>query len=143
MSNPKPTESEANELVKIRKVISAKLVWKREPKSWRLKAKAVATGQDYVFEVIAYIGKTNYSFTLLYHNCVLRKFTKHSPHKVGGVLYNDPHKHIWDGETENAKAYVPDDINPSDDINTQFLDFCKECNISLVGVYQNVAYQIQ
>ena len=136
-----PTKTEADNLVAKYKVASSKLAWRPEPKGWRLQATVMAVdSDDLVFKLTGYIGKSNYSFVLLYQNWPIRKYTKHAPHPIGGVLFTEPHKHLWDGETEQRMAYVPDDIEPDADINDQFLAFCKECNIELVGPYQRVIY---
>ena len=138
-----PTRSESDQLVKSSKIISARIVWRPEGRNWRLRVKAFAEGSEESFDITGYIGRTNYGFALLYRNFVLRKFTKHAPHRIGGRVFGEPHKHVWDGETENRIAYVPDDIDPNDDINDQFMSFLKECSIRLVGEYQRVAYQIR
>lgn len=140
MSINKPTEAEANELVEMEKIILGAAEWKQEGKCWRIKARVLAVGQDYIFDIAGYVGGNNYGFTLLYQNYPIRKFNKHSPHRIGGMLYRVPHKHVWNGETENAKAYIPDDINPDDDRNLQFLAFCKECNITILGAYQHIVF---
>lgn len=143
MAPRQPSKSEADHLIQIPKAISAKVIWKPDGKSWRLRTKAIALDQDDIFDIVAYIGRTNYSFVLLYSNYPIRKFTKHSPHRIGGKIFTDPHKHVWDGETENRIAYIPDDIDADSDLNEQFLAFLAECNIKLVGDYQSVAYQIK
>lgn len=133
----KPSQQKSDELVNLPKIISATVKWKKHTQGWRLKAKAVAINGEESFELLAYAGKTNYSFALLYKKYPLRKFTKHSPHKIGGLLFDKPHKHVWNGTTENKIAYIPDDIDPDDDINQQFLSFCEECHIEIVGGYQS------
>lgn len=143
MASRQPSKSEADHLVQLPKTISAKVIWRPEGKSWRLRTKAIALERDDVFDVVAYIGRTNYSFVLLYSNYPLRKFTKHSPHRIGGKMFREAHKHVWDGDTENRIAYIPDDIDPNSDLNDQFLAFLAECNIRLLGDYQTVAYQIR
>lgn len=55
------------------------------------------------------------------------------------MVYTEPHKHRWDEILEDkVGAYIPSDIDPKSDINEQFLAFCKECNIELVGAYQPI-----
>ena len=140
MPQHKPTETDDNELAAIAKAVTTKVIWRLEPQGWRLKVKVAALEREEVFDLTAYRGRTSYSFTLLYHNYVIRKFTKHGPHEIGGVVFTQPHKHIWDGETENRKAYIPPDINQADDVNEQFLAFCRECHIEILGEYQSVAF---
>lgn len=139
----KPTYDEANELVRIPKRIAAKLRWHCEGKGWKLSARAFGINGDEILEVRGYVGKVNHSFALLYHNFVLRKFTKHAPHKIGLNTFKEPHKHIWDGDSELKQAYIPEDINPNSDINDQFLCFCKECNIEITSEYQRVAFNLR
>ena len=45
-----------------------------------------------------------------------------------------PHKHLWDDEWEDKRVYIPDDIRFGD-INEEFVDFLRECNIQLRGQY--------
>jgi hypothetical protein len=154
MSHAKPTKTESDKLVEMKKVVSKNLVWKRRgPYSWHIQAVAAASVKDSQsrkdrqesFRIVGYVGKTNYSFALIYRGCPLRKYTAHSnsPHRIGNELFCRPHKHKWNGYTENKEAYYPDDINPDDNINEQFLSFCKECNISLAGAYQTVAFELK
>lgn len=81
------------------------------------------------------VGKTNYSFCLLYNNHPIRKYTKHGPHKIGSQIFREPHKHVWNGYSENQEAYIPDDIDPTQDIEAQLEAFCQECNIKIVSHY--------
>ncbi len=134
-----PTRAQSEELISMPKIVSAQVTWKILSKGYRLDVKAAAVGREEVFKLKGVIGKTNHSFVLLYNNYPIRKFTKHAPHKIGGTIYYEPHKHVWDGKTENREAYIPDDIDPDDDLNKQFLDFCNECNIEITGEYQHVA----
>ena len=101
-----------------------------------------AIEEDAIFTLVGVVGRTNHSFALLDGtNVPLAKFTKHAPHVIAGRLFDVPHKHIWDGETENsALTYIPDDINPEDDLNDQFISFCEECNIELLGNYQRCSF---
>ena len=135
----KPTRAYSEELISIPKIVSAQVTWKTLSKSYRLEVNAAAVGREEVFKLRGFIGKTNHSFVLLYNNYPIRKFTKHAPHTIGKTIYYEPHKHVWDGKTENMEAYIPDDIDPNDNLNKQFLDFCDECNIEIMGEYQHIA----
>lgn len=140
MNTPIPTKEFADQLVDARKVISEKVTWKQETRgSRRLKATALSLDPRAKFTVTGYIGKKNYSFALLYRNYPIRRFTAHARHIFDNKLFTEPHKHVWDEVNEDGDAYIPEDINPEDDINNQFLAFCEECNINLVGGYQRVA----
>ena len=141
MSPSKPTKAEADQLVAARKVVSAPVTWASTPSgSWRLEAKALAIEPRAVFILKGTIGRRNHSFALLYQKYPIRKYTKHYRHRVGKKVFTEPHKHIWDEQQGDRDAYVPDSIDPADNINDQFLSFCRECNIELVGGYQSVMY---
>ncbi len=137
----KPTRNEAEQLLQAQKSIDDVINWHMTPQGWRLNVSVQTLEYPEDLRLVGFIGKTNHSFALLYHNCPIRKYTRHAPHEIGGVLYYTPHKHVWNGEDENSEAYVPDNINPSDNINQQFLDFCQECNIELSSGYQWVSYE--
>jgi hypothetical protein len=79
------------------------------------------------------VGRTNYSFTLLYNNSPIRKYTVHHHHKnpSGEVIYG-PHKHTWGDVYLDNCVYVPDDIR-SDNPYNALIDFLAECNITLAG----------
>lgn len=138
----KLTRAEADILVKSKKVVSASATWKSIGGAWRLETAVLEPKSDSILRLTGYIG-TNYSFSLLYRNYPIRMFTKHHKHMFQGEVYRVPHKHIWSEITETAEVYIPNDINPKDNINDQFLDFCKECNIDLKGGYQRVVYEFR
>ncbi len=138
-----PTRTEADELVAAQKVISAHVQWSGYPNGWRLNARVFVVPTRTPLDLRAVIGKTNHSFALLYRSYPIRKYTKHFEHRVGKQVFDRPHKHTWDEELEDREAYYPEDIDPESDINDQFLAFCKECNIELVGGYQSVNYHIR
>lgn len=141
MPSSKPTRTEADDLVAATKVVSSIVVWRAEPTGWRLQARVLATEKRELLELRGYIGRTNYSFALLYGNIPIRRYTKHYMHRVGKQIFLEPHKHIWDERTEDVEAYIPSDIDPKADVNDQFISFCQECNIDLVGGYQRINYQ--
>jgi len=141
----KPSKAEADRLIAVPKIASSAIRWKYSDVSARLETIVITPDQpEHFFRLLAYVsneGSRNYSFVLLFHNHPIRKFTKHSPHKIAGVWVKEPHKHVWDGETENRQVYIPDDIDPiNQTINEQFLAFCAECKIELVGEYQYLAF---
>jgi hypothetical protein len=138
------TKNEADNLIKIRKIVSASVSWfPCINGSWRLDVKALAQEAHSFLIIKGCIGKDNYSFALLFNNTPIRKYTKHAMHKFQNQIIIEPHKHTWDEEFEDKKVYIPNDINPKDNINDQFLAFCKECNIELLGGYQSVLYEFK
>jgi hypothetical protein len=142
MASSVPTEKEAEHLVKARKIVTASVSWMPHTSyGWRLETKALALDTKDIFRVIGTIGRDNHSFALLYKNYPIRKYTKHHKHKWNGVIYTEPHKHKWNETTRDADVYIPNDINPDDNINDQFISFCRECNIDLLGGFQPVLYE--
>lgn len=143
MSPGKPTRSQADQLVAARKVIASLVVWRSESShSWRLEARALSVDPRAIFALRGYIGRANHSFALLYENYPIRKYTKHLKHRIGDRILRVPHKHVWDYDSEDHDAYIPSDIDPDSDINDQFLAFCSECNIDLIGGYQRVLCEV-
>lgn len=133
----KLSTEEADRLVKAKKLVSASVSWKTSNNnSWRLEAKAVELETQEILSIKCYIGKDNYSFALLYKNYPIRKYTKHQRHKFNGTVYDEPHKHTWDTEYGDKQVYIPKDIDPGASIDQQFFSFCNECNIELIGGYQ-------
>ena len=157
------TTAKADEIIAEDKIISEELIWRVEPqvlfggrrgssrRGRRQRARrqgsdwdkftleadvsSLDTGENLKFR--GNVGKTNRSFTLLYQNTPIRKFTVHGTHKdpVTRIVYTEPHKHWWDERHEDRRVYIPDDIrigNP----NEELVDFLKECNISLLVAYQ-------
>ena len=143
MATLKPTRSEADELIAARKIITSSITWKTDREFLRLEAKALEPERQAIFRLVGCIGKRNYSFCLLYRNFPIRKFTKHAKHRFQGEEIEEPHKHVWDEVTNSSEVYIPDDINPNDNLNDQFLAFCHECNIELRGGYQRVIYELR
>ena len=140
MPTSKPTKAKADELIAALKVVPAQVSWYSVPTGWRLKTRVFITELREILDLRGFIGNTNHSFVLLYQNYPIRKYTKHVRHTVGDQVFTKPHKHLWDEMMEDANAYYPDDIDPNADINDQFLSFCNECNIQLLGAYQRVTY---
>jgi hypothetical protein len=137
------TQAAADALVAAEKIVTADVVWRCQPPGWRLQVRVLAVASKEIMELRGQIGRTNHSFALLYQNLPLRRYTKHARHPLpNGRVLTVPHKHTWDPEYGDVDAYVPEDIHPADDVNDQFLAFCRECHIELVGTYQRVAYQL-
>ena len=131
-----------DKLTKIKKVVTSSVSWKSVSKNvWRLETRALTTTTKEILILKGYIGRDNYSFALLYNNIPIRKFTKHHKHTWNGVDYLKPHKHIWDEVTEDKEVYIPDDIDTSKDVSTQFIAFCNECNIEIKGGYQTFLFE--
>lgn len=134
----KITKQEADKLVAEKKIITSSVVWKPSGNNhWRLEARALTRNTKEILLLKGFIGRDNYSFALLYNNIPIRKYTKHQRHFWKGQFFTEPHKHIWDENTEDKEVYIPNDINPNDNISNQFLAFCRECNIEIKGGYQD------
>lgn len=151
------TAAEADRIIAERKVIESDLTWQVETQEnparrgrrqrgrrrgapWNkftLEARVLSSDSSANIRLIGNVGKTNRSFTLLYDNIPIRRYTVHrSPHTdpVTNRTFTEPHKHFWDEEWHDRRAYVPDDIrigNP----NEELMDFLSECNISLSEPY--------
>jgi hypothetical protein len=135
------SREEAESMLQAEKIVSVPVHW--EPVGngrWKLEAPVFLPDLEETLTLRGNVGRTNYSFSLLYNNCPIRKYTRHAPHKIGGQIFKEPHKHVWNGQTENQEAYIPDDINPNDDINVQFKAFCKECTITILSDYQQTEF---
>lgn len=136
------TREQADKMTKMKKVITSSVSWKSASKNvWRLEARALTTTTKEILILKGYIGRDNYSFVLLYNNIPIRKFTKHHKHTWNGTDYFKPHKHIWDEVTEDKEVYIPDDIDASKDVSTQFIAFCNECNVEIKGGYQTFLFE--
>jgi len=130
---------EANLLHETPKIIIDKIIWKSlDGNRFRMEVKVLANKIDKILKLNCFKGKTNYSFTLLYKNYPIRRYTKHHIHcsKSTGEIFTEPHKHIWESDNENDKAYIPTDINPNDSIEKQLFSFLKEENITIQSNYQ-------
>ena len=105
---------------------------------YRLDIRVLAPEENEVLKLSCNVGKTNHGFCLLYQNHPIRKYTKHYEHTSWstGEKFTEPHKHIWDEDCEDDKAYVPTDIDPNASIEEQFIAFLKEENIDPQGGYQ-------
>lgn len=127
------SKADAEEVLREEKIITENLRWQRFSSSYRLEAGVLAPGSGKLLRLKGYIGRTNYSFTLLYNNCPIRKFTVHHHHKnpSGEVIYG-PHKHTWDDVDEDNWVYVPDNVR-SDNPNVALVDSLEECKVTLQG----------
>lgn len=123
------------------KIITTPITWVPQTGNrFRLEVKVLAPDLEEVLRLVGNIGNRTHSFVLLYQNYPIRKYTKHFRHKshTTGEVFSKPHKHIWESESEDDKAYVPSDIDPSSEINDQFVAFLKEENITPQSGYQRV-----
>lgn len=134
----------ANELHATPKIVNEEILWIPEQRCrYRLKVKVLAPMLNEILFLRGVVGRTNHSFALLYRNYPVRKYTHHFRHKSKstGEVFREPHKHIWEKETEDDKAYIQEDIDPDADINEQFLSFLKEENITLRADYQHCTFR--
>lgn len=87
-------------------------------------------------------GSKRYSFALIYRKTIpIRRWDdkKGHPDKCTGVVLNGPHKHYHHPDFGDSCAKEVSDIRLGD-VNGAFLDFLKECNISLGEVsYQSIS----
>jgi hypothetical protein len=135
------TREEADRMLLAEKLVTVPVTWAAKgSKRWTLDVEVFIPEWDEKLRLHGQVGRTNYSFALLYKNYPLRKYTKHAPHLIGGQVFSEPHKHVWDGYSENEEAYIPGDIDPNADINDQFLAFCSECRISFRSHYQRAIF---
>ena len=127
------SKAEAEEVLVEEKIITENLQWQRFSTNHRLDAGVLALASGRLLRLKGYVGRTNYSFTLLYNNSPIRKYTVHHHHKnpSGEVIYG-PHKHTWDDVDEDHWVYVPNNIS-TDNPYAALLDFLAECNITLHG----------
>jgi len=121
------------------KIIPVMLRWQLlAGNRYRIDARVLAPEENEVLKLSCNVGKTNFGFCLLYQNHPFRKYTKHFEHKSWSTdeKFREPHKHIWDEDTEDDKAYMPTDINPKSSLDDQLFAFLKEENIVPQGGYQ-------
>jgi len=98
------------------KIITTTLRWQLlGGNRYRIDARVLAPLENEVLKLSCNIGRSNYGFCLL-----------------------NPHKHIWDEETEDDKVFIPSDIDPSTSVDDQLLAFLKEENIDPQGGYQRL-----
>jgi hypothetical protein len=135
------TRAEAEAMLLAEKWVNDTVIWVAKTSTrWTLDVTVFIPKWHEQLHLHGQIGRTNYSFALLYENYPIRKYTKHAPHLIGNQVFYEPHKHIWNGHTENNEAYIPEDIDPHADINDQFLAFCQECPISFRSLYQPILF---
>ena len=130
------TEGEAQRILEAPKVIGANLAWRRDGGASRLEVNVLCPDTGEILSLRGFLGRTNRSFTLLYQNTPIRKYTVHAFHRdpVTREHVTEPHKHTWDDEWGDQRVYLPDDIrigNPDEEL----VDFLAECNITLRGSY--------
>jgi hypothetical protein len=123
------------------KIITTSLRWQLiGGDRYRLDTRVLAPLENEVLKLSCNVGKSNYGFSLLYQNHPVRKYTKHFQHtsRSTGEKFIHPHKHTWDEETEDDKAFIPSDIDPATSIDDQLLAFLAEENIEPQGGYQRL-----
>jgi hypothetical protein len=133
--------TKAEQLHRAPKVIEEPLVWKPTRQGFRLEVPVWCPELEEDLRLVCSVGKTNYGFSILYQNHPIRRYdscSRHKSHSTGEVINRTPHKHTWSKENEDDQAYIPDDIDPKSDINTQLLEFLKEENIEARGGYQRL-----
>lgn len=134
-------KEKADALHRTDKIIPSTLHWRPLPEGrFRIEATVLAPLENEILKLCCNIGKDNYSFSLLYQGYPIRKYTKHFLHRSRstGEKLRRPHKHTWDEESEDDKAYIPQDISPEVSIDDQLLAFLKEENIKLQSGYQRI-----
>ncbi|RLT45030.1 MAG: hypothetical protein DWI57_01800 [Chloroflexi bacterium] len=134
-----PSRAEADELVKTPKIVTAMIHWQTKEGMQKLEVTIYAPEKQEILSLRGNIGKNSHGFALLYKNYPIRRYSKHFRHRQpDGTFVDEPHKHTWDAEQRDRHAYIPEDIDPDDDINEKFLAFCRECNIELEGGYESI-----
>lgn len=125
------------------KVITDPLRWKVVgERRWRLEARVLATELQEVLKLCGAVGRTNYSFVLLFENYPFRKLTYHHKHRKPDrqLVVDTLHKHTWSREDKDRDCYIPDDINPDADLNDILLQFLREENIHLTEPFQRRSF---
>ncbi len=132
--------SKAEYLHSTRKIIEETLIWKPSGQGFRLNAAVYAPEMDEDMRLVCTYGRSNIGFCLLYQNHPVRRYDNGARHKSRstGEVFTEPHKHTWDEQWQNDKAYIPRDISPRDDVNARLLAFLQEENIQAQGGYQQL-----
>jgi hypothetical protein len=136
------TNAEASALLNEEKIITANIHWRsvggKHSENYALEATVLAPSRNVTLRLVGHKGKRNRSFALLYGGDPIKMITAHHLHRnPDGKKIKKPHKHVWDEKYEDRKAYIPDDISFGD-INREFQDFLKQCNIKLLGTYASI-----
>ena len=133
----------ANLLHSTPKQITEEFRWRSLPGDrFRINVKVLAPELNEILWLRCFLGKTNYGFTLLFRSYAIRSYNKHQFHRSQSTReeFRVPHKHIWDEDTGTDTAYIPDDIDPNSDINSQLIAFLREENIELTAGYQRIMF---
>jgi hypothetical protein len=132
-------KDKADELSKIHKIIQEDVIWRADYSGYKLRIRVLAPDLHEVLELTGIVGKTNRSFTLLFNRLPIRRYCNQGRHTgPDGVTVIGHHKHTWDQIHEDGFAYVPNDIDPKADPNSQFFQFLTEQNIDLKATYQHI-----
>ena len=136
------TAAEAERILAENKVIAMNMAWRFHRSAYRLESSVLCEASGEILSLRGYIGKTNRSFTLLYRNLPIRKYTVHDRHRDPETrkVHTVPHKHFWDDKWEDKRVYIPDDIRIGEP-NEELMDFLRECNIALRGSYKEFTRQ--
>ena len=131
------TTSEAEALLKERKVIEGHLAWLDDPRGFRLRAGVTAPGSGNIATLHGYVGRKNRSIVLVFNDSPIRRFTVHRSHTnpdTGETLLG-PHLHTWDDRWGDRLAHLPRSIAIGDP-NDELLDCMREFNIHHHGIYE-------
>ena len=136
------TNTEVATLLAEDKIITANVRWHsiggKYGENYSLEATVLAPSSNTALRLAGRKGKRNRSFALLFGGDPIKMITVHAVHcNPDGTRIREPHKHTWDETYEDRQAYVPDDISFGD-INREFQDFLKQCNIRLLGTYASI-----
>lgn len=140
------TTDRANELATAPKTIWYTVTWQLVPARryprWKLSVPVLQRASPDILVLEGNVGRSNFSFSLLYRNQAIRRYCGQGNHAVpGNGTIMGQHKHYWTEEHEDAMAYSPTDIDPTNP-NRAFYDFLKECNIELTGAYTPVMFEL-
>lgn len=129
------TKSEIDRIYDMDKVIEEDWEWERAGGSLVGEATVFCLKED-INLVLKGWKRRKYGFCLLYKSSkVVRRWDFSTPHtNPDGEVIDEPHKHYWDEDYEDAFAYAVDDVTTSD-VDEAFNDFLDECNIRHEGGY--------
>jgi len=134
------SQANANALLQAHKVLAANIRWRQQPsrrgRRYKLEARVLVRDTGELLTLKGTVGKTNFSFALLYANYPICKYTKHHKHHNPTCqVLTRGHIHTWDELHEDGMAEEANHIDEGD-INNAFMQFLKECNIQLIGTYK-------
>jgi hypothetical protein len=129
------TKSEIDEIHDMEKVMEEDWVWEKVGPNLIEEAKVYCINSDINLTLKGW-KREKYGFCLLYKNTrIVRRWDDSTPHtNPDGTVIDEPHKHYWDEEYEDAFAYAVDDI-PTNDVDGAFKAFLEEEHIEHTGTY--------